>query len=463
MLQTPFIPDTITVHLGNPDQYAENVTIDFPSYIKNVASSEIYPTWPENSLRANIYAIVSFALNRVYTQWYRSKGYDFDITSVTSYDQKFIQQRDIYDNISLLVDELFNDYVRKEGTIQPYFTSFCNGTTVTCSGLSQWGTVDLANEGYTPYEILQNYYGNDIEIVKDAEVRINAPSYPGYVINDSSAGTPVKTLQIELNRISTAYPLIPKIPSISGIYDASTNAAVAKFQEIFNLPQTGTVNEATWYKIAYIFTSVKRLSELDSEGIRISDLPSQYEGDLRIGMQNQNVRALQYYLATIAAYYVRVSPVSITGYYGEETENSVRSFQDVYGLPATGIVDEQTWSDIYRAYAGIVESVPFSDEDTVRLYPGTVLREGVTNDSVRVLQEYLSYISKTYPDIPSVNATGYFGPVTRSAVIAFQKRAGLAQNGVVGAATWNEIASLYSDLKFGAQKQPFQFPGYTIS
>lgn len=179
MTGLPFIPETITVHLGTPTSNAENVTVNFPDYIKNVASSEIFPTWPENSLRANIYAIVTFALNRIYTEWYRAKGYDFDITNTTQYDQKFINGREIFENISQITDELFKNYVVRQGSIEPLFTQFCNGTTVTCSGLSQWGTVGLAEQGYTPYEILQYYYGNDINIVTDAVVKTNTPSYPG--------------------------------------------------------------------------------------------------------------------------------------------------------------------------------------------------------------------------------------------------------------------------------------------
>ena len=158
------VPEFITVHLGPPDSAAENVTVSFPEYIKNVASSEIYPTWPENSIRANVYAQVTFALNRIYTEWYRSRGYPFDITSSTSYDQKFIKNRNIFENVSEIVDDIFNRYVVKQGSQNPYFTEYCNGTTVTCSGLSQWGTVSLANQGKTPYEILQYYYGNDIDI-----------------------------------------------------------------------------------------------------------------------------------------------------------------------------------------------------------------------------------------------------------------------------------------------------------
>ncbi|MBO5670479.1 MAG: spore cortex-lytic protein, partial [Clostridia bacterium] len=166
----PVIPEYITVHLGQPDQPAENVRVRFQDYIKNVASSEVYPNWPESAIRANILAQISYALNRVYTEFYRSRGYDFDITNSTQYDQKFILNRDIFENISQIVDDIFNDYVVKQGTIQPYFTQYCNGTTTTCPGLSHWGTVDLAREGLVPYQILQRYYGDDINIVFNAPV-----------------------------------------------------------------------------------------------------------------------------------------------------------------------------------------------------------------------------------------------------------------------------------------------------
>ena len=183
---TPFIPETITVHLGFPDSEAPDVTVGFASYVKNVASSEIYPTWPESALRANIYAIVSFALNRIYTEWYRSRGYSFDITATTQFDQKFINGREYFENISYLADELFNDYVRRQGRVEPLFTAFCNGTTTTCAGLSQWGTVALANRGYTPYEILQYYYGDDIDIVKNAPVQTAMPSFPDKELKNGS-------------------------------------------------------------------------------------------------------------------------------------------------------------------------------------------------------------------------------------------------------------------------------------
>ncbi len=460
---TPFIPETITVHLGSPDSNAANVTVDFPTYVKNVASSEIFPTWPENSLRANIYVITTFALNRIYTEWYRSRGYDFDITSSTQYDQKFINGREIFENVSRLVDELFDDYVRRQGSIEPLFTAFCNGTTATCDGLSQWGTVTLANQGMTPYEILQYYYGEDIDIVRNAPVRSSMPSFPGIELESGSSGNDVQALQTYLNRISRNYPAIPKIPAVDGTFGAATEAAVRKFQEVFGLSPTGVVNEATWYKITYIFTSVKRIAELNSEGLTLDELPRQYAQEVRIGMQGDEVRIIQYYLAVISAYYEAVSPVSITGYFGEETEKSVKSFQRVFGLPQTGVVDRLTWNDMFRAYQGIAESLPFTSSADVVLYPGTVFKEGVTSDYVRVLQEYLTFINRSYPNIPAVTNTGYFGPLTRQAVIEFQRQFGLTPNGLVGGPTWDAIAGLYSDLRFGFDKRPYQNPGYTIS
>lgn len=459
----PFIPETITVHLGSPNSDAQNVTVDFMTYIKNVASSEIYPTWPESSIRANIYVITSFALNRIYTEWYRSRGYDFDITSSTQYDQKFINGREIFDSISNIADEIFADYVRRQGTVEPLFTAFCNGTTVTCEGLSQWGTVSLAEQGYTPYEILKYYYGDDIEIVRNAPVRTRTPSYPDIELSEGMAGNEVKNIQVQLNRISRNYPAIPKIAQTDGIFGADTREAVQKFQEIFDLQPTGIVNEATWYKIAYIYTSVKRLAELSSEGLSFEETEKQFANEQKIGSQGFQVREIQYYLAVIGAYYDSVLPVEITGYFGEETEKSVKSFQQVFGLPQTGVVDRQTWNDLYRAYAGIAESVPFDIQSSVVLYPGTVFKEGSSSDYVRILQEYLTYINQTYPEIPAVNNTGYFGPLTRQSVIAFQKRFGLPQTGVVGGAVWNDIAGVYSDLRFGTDKRPYQSPGYTIS
>jgi peptidoglycan hydrolase-like protein with peptidoglycan-binding domain len=457
---TPYVPERITVHLGSPSSQAANVTLSFVDYVKNVASSEIYPTWDEDALRANIYAIVSFALNRVYTEWYRSRGYDYDITNSTAYDQYFVNGRSYFTNISRLVDELFNDYLRRPGFVEPLAAKFCNGTTAVCEGLSQWGSENLAQQGYTYDQILRSYYGN-VEIVNNAPIQGITSSYPGRLLRRGTTGPSVVTIQVALNRISQNYPAIPKIPQPNGFFGPETTAAVREFQKIFNLPVTGIIDKATWYKTGFIYVSVKRLAELDSEGISLSEIPRQHEYDIAIGSEGALVKSLQYYLAVIGAYYENVIPTPVTGYFGKITEDAVKSFQRVFGLPETGIADLETWNDLYRAYAGIVESVPI-DPNTVTLYPGNILKEGITDEYVRILQEYLTFISNTYPDIPPVNPTGYFGPVTKASVTAFQKRYGIPANGVVGADTWNEIATVYSDLRFGSQKQAYQFPGYTI-
>ena len=187
----PIVPNTITVHLGKPDEKSRNITVSFIQYISNVASSELYPTWPKNALIANIYAIISFTMNRIYNEWYRSKGYSFDITSSPIYDQTFIENRSTYENINNIVEEIFNNYVVKGSQVQPYFTRYCDGRKTQCDGLSQWGTVELANNGKSPLDILKYYYGNDISIFYDAPVGDNIEGYPGYEVKLGSAGNPV--------------------------------------------------------------------------------------------------------------------------------------------------------------------------------------------------------------------------------------------------------------------------------
>ena len=260
----PYIPETITVHLGEPDQQAENVTVPFIDYIKNVASSEIYPTWPESALRANILAQISFALNRVYTEYYRSRGYSFNITNSTAIDQSFINGRNYFDTISLIVDEIFNDYLRKRDRIEPLFAQYCNGTTVTCGGLSQWGSVDLAEEGYDSVEIIRHYYGDDTEVVVDAPVSGIMSSPPSRLLRLGSTGNDVLAVQLRLNRISVNYPSIPKIPSPDGYYGIGTKEAVEEFQSIFDLTVDGVVGKSTWYAIQRIYAAVKRLNDLNS-------------------------------------------------------------------------------------------------------------------------------------------------------------------------------------------------------
>ncbi len=454
-----FIPETITVHLGLPDSEAANVTVPYISYLKNVASSEIYPTWPENALRANIYAINTYALNRIYTEWYRSRGYPFDITNTTQYDQAFVYGREIFGNISQLVEELFRSYVRRQGTVEPMFTAFCDGSRTSCAGLSQWGTVGLANQGMVPYEILQYYYGDNIDIVRAQEVRASTPSYPGVPQETGMVGNDVQTIQIQLNRISGNFPAIPKVAS-DGVYDSSTADAVRIFQEVFSLNPTGIVNEATWYRLSYIYASVKRLAELQSEGLTFEETQRNFPNVLREGDYGHAVRSFQYYLAVVGAYYNSVIPIRISGEFDAETAASVRSFQQTYGLPQTGIADRRTWNDIYRAYQGILDSQPPSE--CAKLYPNEVLREGVSSENVRALQQYLTYISQYDSNIQPVSDTGYFGPLTKAAVQAFQREYGLTPNGQVGAVTWDAISGVYSEMKCGSGKRPYQAPGYII-
>ena len=463
MPQLPTIPESITVHLGAPDAPAENVTLPFLDYIANVASSEIYPTWPESAIRANIYAQVSFALNRIYTEYYRTRGYDFDITNSTASDQSFVNGRVVFDNVREIAGELFNNYIRREGNVEPLFAQYCNGTTVTCPGLSQWGSVTLAEEGYTPYEILTYYYGDNIELVRDAPVGADEESAPSYPLQLGSTGDEVRTAQIRLNRISSNFPAIPKILATDGIFAQDTDAAVRKFQEVFNLTPDGIIGKTTWYTIQNIYIGVKRLNALNSEGITLSEVTQQYPRLLQEGSSGDGVRTLQYFLSYLSQFYDTIPPTPIDGDFGASTRASVEGAQRTFGLDADGIVGEGTWFAIVNAYLGIVNTIPRDYVEGVSVpYGGIPLRIGSDSDSVRLLQEYLNYISQSYTDIPSVDATGYFGPRTQEAVIAFQSRFGIDPTGVVASVTWNAIIELYETLFLGNRLQDGQYPGFDI-
>ena len=349
---TPYIPQRITVHLGTPRSDAPNVTVSFSDYVKNVASSEIYPTWNENALRANILAIVSFALNRVYTEFYRSRGYDFDITNSTAYDQYFVNGRSYFENISRLVDELFNDYLRRPGFVEPLAAKFCNGTTVTCEGLSQWGSENLAQQGYNSNQILQSYYG-DVETVFNAPIRGISSTYPGTPIRIGSSGPNVVVIQAALNRISQSYPAIPKIPAVDGIFGQRTEASVRSFQEVFGLSPDGIVGPATWYAIVRLYTAVTSLSELRSEGQQFYSINWSPPGGLSVGDSGEKVRLLQYMLSVLSAHIPSIPPVTIDGIYGKQTRAAVLAAQRRFELPETGSVGVQTWDAIYDQYAGI--------------------------------------------------------------------------------------------------------------
>lgn len=443
----PVIPENITVHLGAPNSNAENVTVPFIDYVKNVASSEIYPTWPENALRANIYAIISYALNRIYTEWYPSKGYNFDITNTTQFDQAFVKDREVFQNISLIVDEIFNDYVVRQGEIQPLFTAFCNGTTSTCEGLSQWGTVTLAESGLTPFAILQNYYGNDIAIFENAPVSNNVESYPGVPLRLGDAGNNVDLIQTRLNRISNNFPAIPKITDAEGVFGVNTQETVKTFQEVFNLNVTGEVDKSTWYKIIQYYNGVKGLAELSGEGVTISEAAVPFVNELTEGTSGIPVTTLQYYLAVLAYFNGALAPVARSGYFGPETVQAVERFQRFYGLTPNGIVDTATWNAIQNAYRDTVAALPTGySGSNAKLYPGYFLTKGQRGENVRDLQTYLSFLGKIIPELPPLPITAYFGDQTEAAVKTFQQLYGLEVSGAVGPVTWSTIAKEYDYL-----------------
>lgn len=262
VLDRVVVPGTVVVHDGVPtDTTASNYYVSFPDYIKNVACSEIYPTWPESTITANVIAIVSFTLNRVYTEWYRNKGYSFTITSSTAFDHKWINERNIFDNVGLIVDEVFADYVSKPDVKQPILTQYCDGKRTTCSGMSQWGSKYLGDQNYSALQILRNYYGSDIYINTAEEVSGIPLSWPGYTLDIGDSGTPVRTIQEQLSAIRRTYSNIPSL-AIDGIYGEDTAAAVSRFQSIFDLPVTGEVDYSTWYKISQLYVALEKLAEL---------------------------------------------------------------------------------------------------------------------------------------------------------------------------------------------------------
>ena len=261
VLSRVVIPEYVVVHDGVPsDSTAPNYYVKYKDYIKNVASSEIYATWPENAIYANILAIMSVTLNRVYTEWYRNQGYNFTITSSTAYDQKWMRGRNIFENIDYLVDTIFANYLSRPGVRQPIFTSYCDGNRVTCSGLSQWGSKYLGDEGYSAIEIIRYYFGNDMYINSAQSIAGVPSSWPGYNLNIGSSGEKVRQMQQQLNRLAQNYPAIPVIAA-DGIYGNRTAEAVRAFQRIFNLPQSGVVDYPTWYQISNIYVGVSRIAE----------------------------------------------------------------------------------------------------------------------------------------------------------------------------------------------------------
>ena len=439
----PIVPNTITVHLGEPDQAARNVTVPFVDYVSNVASSELYPTWPRGALVANMYAIISFAMNRIYNEWYRSKGYNFDITSSPLYDQTYVEGRSTYEVIDDIAGEIFDNYVVKGDQIQPYFTRYCDGRVTMCDGLSQWGSVTLANQGKSALQILKNYYGSDIEIKYNAPVGDVGEGFPGYDIGLGYAGNPVLAIQRDLRRIRQNYPAIPDITNTLGIYEQETVDAVKKFQEIFGLPITGIVDKATWYRIKYVYTSVKKLSDLYSEGLSLEEATFLYTDRLDYGDTGIEVEYIHYFLDAIAFLDEDIPRLPTNSIYNNNTITMVKAFQEKYNLPVTGVFTYSDWTVLKKVYRDILKSFPKEYQDYVNeLYPDYFLVRGMTGNDVRRFQKFLLAICRYDKSIPGVRVNGIFDELTEKSVFKLQEDYGFDVNGVVGPLLWRKVVEL---------------------
>ena len=459
VLDRVIIPKNITVHLGKPAASARNVTVSFRRYIANVASSEVYPTWPESALRANIHCQISLALNRIYTEWYPSRGYSFNITNSTSYDQYYVHGRTVFDVMVRLTDDIFNTYLRKTGTVNPYYSEYCDGKSVTCPGLKQWGTVTLAKQGKTPLQILKYYYGSNIEIVRTNNIQAIPQSYPGSPLRQGDSGTAVFTLQRQLNRIAKDYPFFGKL-TVDGVFGPRMVSTVKTFQRQFNLTADGVVGRQTWYKISYIYVSVKDLAELTSEGETSSGTLSDgsWGGTaLRTGSTGSAVEQVQFWLNTLAQYESAIPSLSVDGRYGAATASAVRAFQRRYGLTVDGVVGRETWNAIYNEFRSIQ-----SDNGTPNAYPGTALREGASGQNVRLVQFWLKIAHTVYSRLNDLTVDGRFGAATTAAVKRFQTYFGLTSDGVVGRTTWNKLYEVYNDIAnklLSSSLRPGEYPG----
>ena len=414
--------------------------------------------WPEQALRANIHCQISLALNRIYTEWYPSKGYTFNITNSTSYDQYYVHGRTVFEVMVRITDDIFNTYLRKRGTVNPYYSEYCDGKSVTCPGLKQWGTVTLANNGRSALQILRYYYGSDIEIVRTSNIQSIPQSYPGSPLRQGDSGTAVFTLQRQLNRITKDYPFLGKL-TVDGVFGSRMAATVRAFQKQFNLTADGVVGRQTWYKISYIYVSVKDLAELTSEGETSSGTLSDGTWDgtvLRTGSTGSAVEQLQFWLNTLAQYESAIPSVTVDGVFGSGTANAVRAFQRKYGLTVDGVVGRTTWTEVYDQFRSIQ-----SDNGTPNAYPGTALREGSNGQNVRLVQFWLKIARTVYTSLANVTVDGKFGSATAAAVRRFQSYFGLTSDGVVGRTTWTEVYDQFRSIQ-SDNGTPNAYPGTAL-
>lgn len=355
MLETVILPIEITVHLGRPNVPAENVTVDFIYYLKNVASSEVYPTWPYEALRANIWAQMSLVLNRVYTEWYRGRGYPFDITNSTAFDQAFVPGRNIFDTISSIVDEVIGQYLQRPFFREPFYAEYCDGIRAQCPGLKQWGSMELSTLGYSSMDIIYYYYGDNMMLIKTDNFQYITPSYPGYPIQKGDSGQYVFIIQELLNGVAVNYPAVPLIYPPDSNFGEVTESAVRVFQQTFRLIVDGIVGQNTWNTLSRIYVGVRRIAELTSIGRLEGYFTGLWTGRvLRRGDIGIEVQQAQYFLSVVADAYPSIPPVDIDSRFGAGFERSVIAFQNEFGLVPDGIIGFETWTRIYDVYEFLI-------------------------------------------------------------------------------------------------------------
>ena len=383
-------------------------------------------SWPEEALRANIIAQVSLALNRIWTEWYPSRGYSFNITGSPGYDQAYVNGRTVFAVMERLTAELFNTFVQRSGDAEPYFTEYCDGKTVTCPGMKQWGTVDRAREGMNALQILRYYYGNRVQLVTTDNIAAIPSSYPGSPLRRGSTGTNVRILQKQLSRIAKDYPSFGK-PVVTGTFDEATENSVKKFQKQFSLTADGVVGQRTWNALYAAWVDAQ------------SDLGgTAWPGTaLRRGAAGMEVRLVQFWLRLAADNYSALRTVTVDGIYGAATVSAVEAFQTLFGLTPDGVVGRSTWNKLKEVGLAVANKIVAAN-----VAPGqftTTTRAGSSGTAVRAVQYYLRRLAAYYSDVPRVAVDGKFGAATTRAVKAWQSRAGLTVDGVVGRLTFQSL------------------------
>ena len=464
------IPSFIRVHLTRIEVPSTPVTVPFIDYIKNVTSHEIFDHWPEEAIRANVYCIVSLTLNRIYTEHYRKMGFNFDITATTHRDQKYVHGGQIGARIGRIVDEIFNNYLAIIGHKEPFLALYNDGVRVNIPGrFSQWGSeADARIRGMNAWQIIRKYYTQNLELRVCNKFNGILESFPGYTLTQGSRGNAVRTMQLYLNRILGRYTNTIINP-VDGIFGPATRNSVLLFQQLYNLPQTGTIDRRTWYEISRIFAVEKALWEMNSEGERIGIGRTPPTTIIRQGAQGASVVELQFLLDFISMYHSEIPFVAQTSRFDTLTEAGVRAFQTLFGINSDGVVGPATWRRLYEVYWGIKENAPALpptappspvSPSEIPAFPGTSLSVGSSGANVRLIQQAINRLADTQPGLWKISEDGIFGNGTRDAVMSFQRIFGLTADGVVGPLTWRRL--MEESHTVSSSEIPV-FPGTSLS